>query len=80
MYSRPQEHMGEISTCTEEDRFYHFYQLSCNHASDCRAAENFIMDPVEAEQNCKHSFRNTRAFKKTRKWRASQEINEKCQS
>ena len=28
--------------------------------SDLGAAENFVMDPVEAEQNCTHSLRNMR--------------------
>ena len=37
--------------CTEEDRLHLLlYQLSHNPASDLGAAENFIMDPVEAEQ------------------------------
>jgi len=51
------ECVDEISTCAKEDRFYLFYQLSCNPASDLGAAENFIMDPVEAEQNHKRSLR-----------------------
>jgi len=54
------EHADEISTCAEEDWFHLFYQLSCNPASDLRAAENFIMDPVEPDQNHGHSLRNTK--------------------
>jgi len=38
-----------------------FYQLTCNLASYLGAAENFVMDPVEAEQNSRCSLRNTKA-------------------
>ena len=43
-----------------------FNQLSRNPASDLGAAENFIMDPVEAEQNQRRYLRNIRERKKTR--------------
>ena len=52
--------VDEISTRVEEDGFIIFYQLSRNPASDLGATENFIMDPVEAEQNCRCSLRNMR--------------------
>ena len=39
---------------------FFFYQLSRNPVSDLGAAENFIMGPVEAEQNHRRSLRNTR--------------------
>jgi len=53
------ERVDEISTCTVEDSFYLLYQLSCNPVSDLGAAENFIMDPVEAEKYRRRSLRNT---------------------
>ena len=35
--------------------------------SDLGAAENFIVDPVEAEQNRRHSLRNTRKRQEDKK-------------
>ena len=40
--------------------FILFYQLSRIPASDLGAVEDVIMDPVEAEQNCRRSLRNKR--------------------
>jgi len=44
----------DFKKCSIQMFYLHlFYQLSCNPAPDHGAAENFIMDPVEAEQNAR---------------------------
>ena len=69
-------HVDEICTSVEEDWFHLcFLPAQSQPASDLGAAENVIMDPVEAEQNCRRSLRNNRESARKRKWQTSQETN-----
>ena len=50
----------KLARARKKTGFIFCYQLSRNPASDLGAAENFTMDPVEAERNRRRSLRNMR--------------------